>query len=223
MPVVTAVETQKHDPERVNVYLDGQFAFGASALVVASRHLREGRDLSPEEVESLKQDDAVERAYGAALNFLSYRPRSRREIADYFRRKKIEPEIGEAVLTRLERLGLVDDAEFARFWVENRQSFRPRGSRALRVELRQKGIAGETIDAALSDLGDEVETAREAGRKKLRTLGRLDDREFHTRMVAFLQRRGFTYAAAAHAARDLAQERGVANVEIPLEEEIPGE
>lgn len=204
MARITALETQKHDPERVNIYLDGSFAFGASLLVVASHGLHEGRDLSDEEVAALERDEMAERAYSAALNFLSFRPRSRREVEDYLRRRKVEPQIGVGVVERLTGAGLLDDREFARFWVENRQTFRPRGARALRVELRQKGLAGDIVAEALDDLGDEEETAVEAGRKKVRSFAGLEEREFFRRMVTFLQRRGFSYDVAARATQRLA-------------------
>jgi regulatory protein len=208
MPVVTAIETQKNNPERVNVYLDGRFAFGASALVIVARHVTLGRELSIEEIESLEGEDSAERAYNAALNFLSYRPRSAREIQDYFRRKAVDPDIVDAVIDRLKRINLVNDDEFARFWVENRQNFRPRGARALRVELRQKGLASETIEDALGSIGDEGDIALGAGRKKMGSYRGLDDRAFLTRMIGFLQRRGFDYGVASRSARSLLEERG---------------
>jgi regulatory protein len=201
MPTITAIETQRRDPERVNVYLDGSFAFGASALVAATHRLSVGREVSSEEIESLRGEDEVEKAFNAALNFLSFRPRSRREIEDYFRKRKLEPDVGTAVVERLEGLGVLDDREFARFWVENRQTFRPRGTRALKAELRQKGIESEIIDETLAGLGDEEATAYEAGMKKARSYRTDDEREFFRKMLGFLQRRGFPYAPAAAASR----------------------
>jgi regulatory protein len=208
MPTITHLEAQKHDPERVNVYLDGSFGFGASLLLIVARGLAEGKALTESEVSELMHDDDVERAYSAALNLLSYRPRSRREIEQYFRRRKTEPEIAEAVAQRLERAGLVDDHAFAEFWVRNRQQFGPRGTRALRTEMRGKGIEGDVIEAALETLPPEEVTAYEAGLKKVRTMRKLGEREFFVRMVGFLQRRGFGYGAAASAAKRLSMERG---------------
>jgi|SRR5947209_10153452 len=206
MPKITAIEPQKRDPERVNVYIDGEFAFGASILVVVSRGLAIEQDISQEFLEELKEDDLAERSYGAALNFLSFRPRSRREVQDYFRRRKIDTEIGDRVIARLEHNGFLDDREFARFWVENRQSFRPRGTRALRAELRQKGLDSEIVEEALGDIGDEDVIAREAGLKKLRSFADLDEREFFRRMVGFLQRRGFPYQVSARVSKELWEE-----------------
>ncbi|HEX6508119.1 MAG TPA: RecX family transcriptional regulator [Chloroflexota bacterium] len=222
MPVITSLFTQKNDPERVNVYLDGHFAFGISALSAAVHRLHEGRELDEAEVEALGQEDAVDRAHNAALNYLSFRPRSKREMEDYFRRRKVDSDTVASVLERLERAGLVDDGEFARFWVENRQTFRPRGTRALRMELRQKGVQSETIEATVESIGDETEIALQAARQKLRSFAHLDDRTFQQKMIGFLQRRGFPYGVSAHVARDLVVERGGADDDLtgaPIEED----
>jgi regulatory protein len=205
MPTITAVQAQQHDPERVSVFLDGKFAFGATVLAAYSQRLTVGRDLSEEEVASLRRDDEIDRAFAAALNFLSFRPRSVREVRDYFRKRKTESDVADAVIERLRQIGLLDDGEFGRFWVENRQSFRPRGARALKAELRQKGLDADAIESALEVAGDEEETAYRAGEKKVASLARLDEREFFTKMLGFLQRRGFSYAVAATAARRLYQ------------------
>ena len=206
MPVITALEAQARDPERLNVYLDGSFALGVSRMLAYARHLHEGRELTQDDVESLRQDDAVDRAYNAALNFLSYRPRSRGEIERYFRKRGTEAAVGAAVIERLQRSGLIDDSEFARFWVENRQTFRPRSARALRVEMRQKGLDREVIDEALEGLGDEEEIAYVAGRRKTAAFRSLEEREYMQKMLGFLQRRGFHYEAASRAARRLYEE-----------------
>jgi len=207
MPRITSLQVQKNDPERVNVYLDDEFAFGLSAMLVLARNLSPGQELSQHDIENLQGGESVERSYGAALNFLSYRPRSRREIADYFRRKKIDLDVVEAVVARLERAGLLDDQEFARFWVDNRQSFRPRGTRALRMELRQKGLESGVIDEALAQVGDEEDTAYATGLTRVRTYGAFDEREFSRKMIGFLQRRGFPYDAASAAAKRLWDEQ----------------
>ncbi len=207
MPRITSLQVQKNDVERVNVYLDDEFAFGLSAMLVLAHHLSPGQELSQHDIENLQGDEVVERSYGVALNFLSFRPRSRREVADYFRRKKIEPDVAEAVVARLERAGLLDDQEFARFWVDNRQTFRPRGTRALRMELRQKGLERGVIDEALAQVGDEEDTAYATGLTRVRTYGAFDEREFSRKMIGFLQRRGFPYEAAAAAAKRLWDEQ----------------
>jgi len=126
---ITALRFQKRNKDRVNVYIDGQFAFGLAAIEAA--RLQVGQTLSDDDVARLRVRDEVERAYERALNFLSYRPRSEAEVRRNLYKKDVEDEVVEVVVERLTRAGLVDDREFARYWVENRLQFNPRGARAL--------------------------------------------------------------------------------------------
>jgi regulatory protein len=215
VPTVTALEPQRSDPERLNVFLDGTFAFGISRYLALSYRLSVGVELESDAVERLSHADLADRSYHAALNFLSYRPRSRREVEIYLRRRSLEADMIVEVLERLERTGIVDDRAFAAFWVENRQMFRPRGSRAVRMELQQKGVDRDVAEDALSSLPDEETSARAAAMKKLRSYASLDDRTFFTRMVGHLQRRGFAYAVAAGVTRDLLATRGATLEDLP--------
>src|SRR5437588_11224422 len=113
MPTITSVEPQQHDPERVSVFVDGVFAFGVTLMLAYARDLSVGRELSDDEIESIQREDEVDRAFSAALNFLSFRPRSSREMRDYLRRRKLEPEVMDAALGRLRAAGVLDDSEFA--------------------------------------------------------------------------------------------------------------
>ena len=187
---ITALRQQKRNHKRVNVYLDGQYAFALQASTAAP--LRVGQGLTPEEIDRLQKHDAAEIAYDKALHFLSYRPRSRAEVADYLKRRKAQPDTVHTVLERLEHAGLVDDTAFAQYWVENRESFRPRGSRALRHELRQKGVAEGVIAQTVEGI-DETDSAYRAAHRRARQLGQLDYQAFRRRLGGFLQRRGFGY------------------------------
>lgn len=188
---ITALRLQKRNKDRVNVYLDGRFAFGLAAIAAAN--LRVGQTLSDEEIARLQEKDDVERAYEHALNFLSYRPRSEAEVRRNLREKSTEDEVTEAVIERLTRAGLLDDHEFARYWIENRREFSPRGVRALRYELRQKGVPDSVIAEALAGLDDEA-SARQAAESAARRLAHLEPADFCRRLEAYLMRRGFSYA-----------------------------
>mgnify|MGYP000194439395 CR=1 FL=1 len=188
---ITALRFQKHNQNRVSVYIDGQFAFGLAAIEAA--RLRVGQELSDEDVARLKERDEVERSHERALNFLSYRPRSTTEVRRNLRRKNVADEIIEEVIERLERAGLLDDVEFARYWVENRMQFKPRGVRALRHELRQRGVSDAVIAEVLQDF-DEEAAARKAAQAGARRLAHLEPAEFRRKLGGYLTRRGFSYA-----------------------------
>jgi len=135
--------------------------------------------------------------------------RSRFELEQILRRKGVPPEVGAPVLDRLTAVGLVDDAAFARAFVESRQRSRPRGKWGLSAELRKRGIAPDVIDLVLVEREgeeDPVEAARRAVAAKLRTLAGKPPALVRQRAEQFLLRRGFDYETIREALRGLDQE-----------------
>lgn len=189
MGVITALEVQKRNKERVNVFVDGEYAFSL-ALIEAAR-LKKGQQLTDQEVDELRGMDDVHRAVDHAVRFLSYRPRSSAEVRKNLTKKFPEAVI-EAAVERLNTLGYLDDESFAKYWVENRDTFNPRGLMALRYELRQKGIS-ETIIRAVLESYDTHDAAYRAAQNKARSLKHADRQTFHQKVSSYLQRRGFGF------------------------------
>ena len=193
MSTITALQVQKRNKERVNVYLDGEYAF--SLALIEAAQLRKGQSLDPQQIEALRGQDAIHKAVDQGVRFLSYRPRSTSEVRANLKGKDYSETVIEAALEKLERLGYLDDTAFARYWLENRDNFKPRSALALRHELRQKGIADSIIEAVLEPF-DEQDAAYRAGENKARRLSGLDRRTFRHKLGSFLQRRGFNYAVS---------------------------
>lgn len=194
---ITALQIQKRNKERVNVFIDGQFALALTAIAAAS--LRKGQLLSDAEIERLKADDELDKAYNSAVRYLGYRPRSQAEIERNLRDKGYAPEVTEHVIARLRQEQYLDDEAFAQFWLENRERFRPRGRQALRYEMKQKGLDPAVIESTLADL-DEDESAWSAIEGKFYRWKSLEEQEFKQKVMAFLSRRGFNYETASGAA-----------------------
>ena len=193
---ITALKAQKRNRQRVNVYLDGEFAFGVSRIVAA--WLEIGQHISDEKIVQLKSADGREVAYQQALKYLSYRQRSEAEVRNNLQGHEYQEDDIDGVLERLRRAGLVDDARFAEAWVENRNELRPRGRRALVYELRKKGIAEDIIDQTLDAL-DEEHLAYQAALKRASRWEQLELFDFRKKMNAYLSRRGFNYSVASQA------------------------
>jgi regulatory protein len=133
--------------------------------------------------------------YEAAVEFLASRPRSLAEIRRHLRTKRYDDEAIDGAIDKLRAQRYVDDLDFAKYWVEQRSRFRPKGDRALVSELLNKGVARETIDIALGDLPAESETDR-ARRAISRALSRWQTfapAERKRKIHAFLAARGFDY------------------------------
>lgn len=194
---ITALRAQANDPQRVNVFVDGEFALGVSLNTISRERLYIGKPLTAEEYARIETVESVDKAFHAALRFLEARPRSMAEIRDRLKRKQFAPEAIEQAIERLAALDLADDAAFARYWIENRQLYRPRGVSALRDELRRKGIDRAVADTVLSDdtlTGDEGGRAMMLARRALHKYTDAPDRPTFTRRLGgYLQRRGFDF------------------------------
>ena len=187
---ITALVVQKNNKERVNVYLDDEFAFGVT--LSAALTLKKGQELTDAEITQLKADDTVDKAYDQSLRYLSFRPRTIQEVRQYLQKKGISDENTEFVIERLTNQGYLNDAEFGRVWVNDRERLNPKGKRALQYELRQKGLSEKDIQQALDDL-DEEALAWQAVEKQIRRWQNLDETAFRQKLAGYLARRGFDY------------------------------
>lgn len=207
MKTVTAIERQKRRKERVNLFLDGDFALSLTASVAAEVGLHQGQQLSPKEIEKLQHTDLFQCSLSSALRYLSQRPRSEAEVRTRLRRHGYDADTIQEVLDRLKALKLIDDVAFARLWRENRESFRPRSRRLIYLELKRKGVDADTVTEATEGLDDESSAYSAAGKKAL-SLARLDYPTFRKRLGAFLKQRGFSYELINHTVERLWQEQG---------------
>lgn len=199
---VTGIELQFRRSERVNIRIDGEYAFSLAAQ--EARHLRVGEQLDSHQVGELLERDAAEQAYQRALHFLAARPRSVFEVRRRLRGAGVDDQPASEGIDRLRRQGLLDDAQFATYWVAQRQAFKPRGPRALRSELRAKGIAAETmIPAICAAAEDQGDAACRAGLREARRQCAHGEREFTQALGKYLARRGFDYGVIRAAVAEL--------------------
>lgn len=200
---ITDLKPQKRRKDRVSVFLDGEFAFGLQEATAVSLFI--GQELSESQIDALKQTDSVEWAKQVAYGLLSRRPRSTEEVRRHLQKKQVEEGIIDRVIDRLLDLDLLDDAAFARYWVEQRETFKPRSRRALRYELMQKGLSRQLVEQAIEEV-DETAAARRAGAKKAPRWAHLSEEDFRAKLHGFLGRRGFNYAVIAEVSQQLWQD-----------------
>jgi len=219
---ITDIEPQKKKLDRVNVFIDGQFAFGISQALRFENKLEISQEISEGKIKELIEKDQIERLVNKALRFLSYRPRSEKELRGYFLRAaklgEIKTEVEKAqynasiekVISELKRLDQVDDAAFASWWVEQRLKFKPMASALIKRELLAKGVDKEVIEETMNEAketplrpstyaqgfagqADEEDLAMRAASKKLTSYKNLEPKEFKIKMGQFLARKGFSW------------------------------
>lgn len=194
---ITRLVVQQNDPNRVNVWLDGEFAFGV--MLDAAVLLSVGQVLTDAKIAELIAEDRDEMIFRKAVRYLDYRPRSEKEI-----RKKLsgldcsETEIGK-VLDRLREIHLVDDEDFAERWVDERSSSKPRSRRMLQYELRKKGIPEEMIQTALENV-DDSRSAFELARGRMARWEGLEYRDFKKKLGSFLAGKGYSWDTVSRTA-----------------------
>lgn len=213
------MQPQKKNPKRVNIFIDGEFAFGISRESKIINKLKIQDSLSDIRIQNLIFNDQVERLLGKAIKFLSYRPRSEKEIRDNLlqklkltdkaeeEKKNFEKSI-EEVIKKIKKIGQIDDREFAKWWVDQRTRFKKMSPRIIKSELWKKGIDKELIDEILTESNiDQYSLALEAAKKKLSSYKSLDKVEFKTKMSRFLASRGFSWEGIKKVVDTLSESR----------------
>ncbi|MFI2612349.1 recombination regulator RecX [Kitasatospora sp. NPDC018619] len=152
--------------------------------------------------------DPETRARDVCLRLLTGAAKTRKQLADALRKREIPDEVADGVLTRLEEVGLIDDAAFAAAWVESRHAVRGLSRRALAQELRTKGVAADLVEQAVArlDHDDETDAARALVERKLRSTRGLDTQVRTRRLVGMLARRGYSEGLAFRVVRSALEE-----------------
>ena len=191
MPLITALEKQKRRP-RFDLYLEGVFAFTLRPELVLAAGLAVGAELTSERQRWLYDEEQRLGAIEAALRLLAMSPRSEKELRDRLKKRGFRKAALEAAITRVRDMGYVDDAAYAKFFVEARQASTPRSRRALTFELGRKGVDRELAAASVEEVSD-ADAAYRASQRRLRSFARLDRATFTRRLGSFLASRGFGY------------------------------
>jgi regulatory protein len=191
VPTITSIKQQKKK-DRVNVYLDDEFGFGIDLDNFVLLGLKVNQELTDAEVEEIVKKAEFQKSLDKLLRFAMVRPRSEKEIRDYFRRKKVHESLHEKLFEKLKHFELIDDEKFAKWWMEQRQNFKPKPKRILIQELRIKGINKGIIDEVLGEeIVDEEKMAKELLEKKAYKWKGLPAREARQKISQYLAGKGF--------------------------------
>ncbi|MCD5390288.1 RecX family transcriptional regulator [candidate division NPL-UPA2 bacterium] len=195
MSKITAIERQRRRPGRRSLFIDGSFLCGVDEEIVLKLNLEVGQEVNQAQIRRIIFKEEARKAKDYALNLLSFRPRSTREVRDRLKRKDYDEKVIEEAVENLKRIGLINDEEFARSWAQSRMQSKPMGRRLLEQELRQKGIDKEIIEVASEATygqHDEETLALTLAKKKLKSYRGLDDLTIKRRLYGYLGRRGFS-------------------------------
>ncbi len=193
---VTQLVASKRKPERINVFVDGEFAVQVHIDIISRYRVTKGMHLTDETAALLLSDKRRQRIRQLAFAYVSFKPRTERQIRDRLAKKEYaEDEIDEAIEFCRE-FGLVDDEAFARMYVRDALTLRSLSPSRLRADLVRKGVKREIADEAVRSSFSQDDVSRialEAAIKKQRAVAYRTPEKQRAAVISFLQRRGFAW------------------------------
>jgi len=190
---ITAISSQRRNPDRYSIFIDGEFVLGIDKKTVEDMDLRVGKLVDEKDLKKITSQEELNKAQAYALMLLGYRERSLREIKIRMRQKGYEEKLVEKVVKYLKDRNLINDKRFTQIWAESRIK-KGYGRWRIQSELEQKGVNREIGDEILKDLYsgiDEVQVALDLVEKK-RWVSKEPPR-LTERVSNLLRRRGFSF------------------------------
>jgi regulatory protein len=206
--LITKIQRLRGRRPRYDVHLDGTLAFEISDWTIGKFGLRTGDDLDEQIIEKIKMTEKETQAKNIAINYLSYRPRSSKEVIDHLMKKGFTHLCAENVVSYLQSAKMINDLEFAYAFVRDRLKRKPTGKALLHQQLLTKGISSSEIEKILAELispQSQQSAALQAAKRKMqlvqRSTKKMDTEKRKKRLLDFLLRRGFSYEIAQKAIR----------------------
>lgn len=186
---ITQIKTAVKTKGRLNVFVDGVYAFSLTESQIIEEKIKLDQEISSSQLNELKNESEFGKKYTRALELIFRRPRSKKELFNYARRRGWDESTRDRVIEKLQLRGYQDDKKFAEFWLRARMSGKPISKRKLSAELQQKGLEREIINKVLSTYStDDEQEALEILVAKKRS--KYPDRQ---KFIAYLARQGFNF------------------------------
>jgi regulatory protein len=197
--IVTRIVSRKNNQRLYGVYIDGEFAFDASDSTILKFGLRSNSSIDEETIAAVKSAEVQREAQLTAINYVSYRPRSSREVLDHLKKKGFSRELADSIVHHFESVSLINNLEFARMFVRDKLLRKPTGKALLQRQLAAKGIPSTLIEQVLREYisdEDQKNAAKELASRRLRltkrSLSGLDLLKQKQRLTGYLLRHGFS-------------------------------
>jgi len=191
--IITRIEQQKKKRNRYNIYIDGEYSFSVHEDVLVSSRLLKDKEVDLAFIQKVLEDEEKNKIKRTALHFLSYRPRTRKEIEDHLLKKEYEQKHIVEILNQFEKEKLIDDQSYAIQWCRERSELKKKSKLVLREELRQKGVALNWIEQAIELIPEELErnSCLEVAQKKAKSLGDIHLYDKKVKLYQYLSRKGY--------------------------------
>ncbi len=200
---ITKIESQKNK-NRVNVYIDENFAFGIDIEILYKYSLEVDTEIDESFIKDVLQGEEQNRANNYALNLLSYRWRSECEIRNSMNTKGYSQDTIDNTIKFLKEQELIDDRRFAESFIKDKINFRDWGSYRLKQELFSKGVSKNIVDEVIEKYcDDEFERAMNLASKKIKSYKNDDKNAIYRKLGGYLQRKGYSYDVISSVLKEL--------------------
>lgn len=194
--MITKIEkiTRAQNGNYFVLFLDNGKKFKLSPGAIIELKIYRGKELTEKDLKTIEKYYRYEKIDDYVRRFLSFRPRSKKEVVDRLRLRGYSEDLIAKVIKKFEEKKILDDESFARSWVESRMILRPQGVRLLRLELKNKGVIEDIIEKVINSANiSEFELALRSAQKKLRAFQKLPEAIVRQKLIGFLSRRGFNW------------------------------
>jgi len=183
MAKVTKIQAQKRKG-RYNVYLDDKYAFPVAENTLIEFRLMNGTELTDEQVKEIQDRENVNKAYGDAVNYLSYQLRTEKEIKEYLYKKEYHRDAVDLTLQRLRDLNYLDDESYAQSFINTQLRMSANGPKIIEQKMIQKGVPNNIIQDKLAEIDQDIllENAIDFAKKQVRKQKRASFQQMLTKL-----------------------------------------
>lgn len=193
MTTVTKIQAQKRKG-RYNVFLDGEYAFPVGESTLIDFRLMKGMELTDAQVTLIKNKENTNKAYGDAVNYLSYELRTEKEIKDYLYKKEYTTPTIMDVMDKLKDLNYLDDAAYAQSFINTQLRISANGPRIIEQKMFKKGVPEDIIKQKMSEIDPDIllENATEFAKKQARKTNHASFKQQMIKLRQSLYSKGFS-------------------------------
>jgi len=201
--VITEIAECAKNKDRVNIYVDGVFSFAVYKETALAEKLKKGVEINHEQIQEIRREDAQKYAFSAALQYVSFKQRTEKEVRDKLRQKGIDEAASEIALEKLRDYGYVNDEDYAGLYAEELNA--KYGRRMIRQKMRLKGLDDEVIAQALEGLQGETPIIAQLERYETRFLND-EPKKREQKIMRALMAKGFEYEEIRQAMSEMGEE-----------------
>lgn len=204
---ISKIEAQKRNKDRLNIYIDDEFAFGISVDIFVKYNLKKDQEIEDEFIKEILLAEENNKSITLAVKYLALRQRSVKEVKDYLKRKGYDDNLIDDTISYLEEKNYLNDYEFAQSFIRDKSYLNKYGINKIRYELMNKGVSREIISKTLRfDTDEEYNNAIELANKKMKSYRNQDRDSIYRKLGGFLQRRGYRYDTVSKVLREVLDE-----------------